>query len=83
MKATAGQDRLVPVRLRLSSDKERPLIEVWDADPRPPILTTPGENSIPPLGDEGGRELFLVATLSQRWNWYTSGKWESRPVRSA
>jgi anti-sigma regulatory factor (Ser/Thr protein kinase) len=80
VKATAGRDRLLPVRLHLSSDKERLLIEVWDADPRPPLLTRLGEDGIPALGDEGGRGLFLVATLSQRWNWYASRKWGGKVV---
>jgi len=72
VKATAGQDRLLPVRLDLSSDKERLLIEVWDADPRPPALTGLGDDGIPAPADEGGRGLFLVAALSHRWNWYPS-----------
>jgi hypothetical protein len=50
----------------------RPRIEVWDADPRPPVLTGLGEDGMPALADDGGRGLFLVAALSQRWNWYTS-----------
>ncbi len=64
VQATAGHDTLAPVRLRLSGDGARVLIEVWDADPRPPQPRDPG------LADEGGRGLFLVATLSTRWNWY-------------
>lgn len=38
VKATAGYDGLLPIRLHLSSDKERLLIEVWDAAPRPPVV---------------------------------------------
>lgn len=82
VKATAGYDGLLPIRLHLSSDKERLLIEVWDADPRPPVLTGLGEDGIPALGDEGGRGLFLVATLSQRWNWYASRQWSGKVVWS-
>lgn len=80
VQATAGRDRLLPIRLYLSSDKERLLIEVWDADPRPPVLTRLGEDGIPALGDEGGRGLFLVATLSHRWNWYASRQWGGKVV---
>ena len=72
VKATAGRDMPLPVRLRLSSDKDRLLIEVWDADPRPPVLPGLGDDGTPPLAEEGGRGLFLVATLSQQWNWYAS-----------
>ena len=80
VQATAGRDRLLPIRLYLSSDKERLLIEVWDANPRPPVLTRLGEDGIPALGDEGGRGLFLVATLSHRWNWYASRQWGGKVV---
>ena len=82
VQAAAGRDRLLPIRLHLSSDKERLLIEVWDADPRPPVLAGLGEDGIPALGDEGGRGLFLVATLSQRWSWYASRKWGGKVVWS-
>jgi hypothetical protein len=72
IKATHGRDRLPPVRLHLCSDKERLLIEVWDADPRPPAPARLEEEGLPALADEGGRGLFLVAALSQQWNWYPS-----------
>lgn len=80
VKATAGRDRLQPVRLDLSSDKERLLIEVWDADPRPPVLTGLGDDGMPASADEGGRGLFLVAALSQRWNWYASQQHSGKVV---
>ncbi len=66
----AGHDSRDPVRLRLSGDGTRVLIEVWDADPRPPAPGDLGEDGIPDPGEEGGRGLFLVAALSARWNWY-------------
>jgi anti-sigma regulatory factor (Ser/Thr protein kinase) len=81
VKATAGHDQLLPVRLHLSSDKERLLIEVWDADPRPPVLTGLGDDGTPAPGNEGGRGLFLVAALSQRWNWYAP-RWGGKVVWS-
>lgn len=58
-----------PVWLRLSTDKVRVLIEVWDGNIRPP---EPRElnGGLPAFGDEGGRGLFLVAMLSEHWNWY-------------
>jgi anti-sigma regulatory factor (Ser/Thr protein kinase) len=70
VKATAGRDDRPAVRLRLSSDETRVLIEVWDADPRPPAPMDLGEDGTPDTEEEGGRGLFLVAALSTRWDWY-------------
>jgi anti-sigma regulatory factor (Ser/Thr protein kinase) len=67
--ATAGHDQAA-VRLRLSGDRTRVLIEVWDADPRPPAPKDIGQNEAPDPQEEGGRGLFLVAALSARWDWY-------------
>ncbi len=64
----AGREDQPPVRLRLSGDYARVLIEVWDADPQPP--EDPGADGLPDLEAEGGRRLFLVAALSSRWNWH-------------
>ena len=69
VKATAEQ-RQAAIRLRLSGDSAGVLIEVWDADPRPPAPGALGEDGLPDPGDEGGRGLFLVAALSARWDWY-------------
>jgi anti-sigma regulatory factor (Ser/Thr protein kinase) len=69
VQATVAWRVPVPVRLWLYSDKTRLLIEVWDADPRPPKTRALDADGIPPL-DEGGRGLFLVASLSERWDWY-------------
>lgn len=69
VQATVARRIPVPVRLRLSSDTIHLLIEVWDADPRPPTPKALDADGIPPL-DEGGRGLFLVATLSKQWGWY-------------
>ena len=71
VKATAGRQQAA-VRLRLSSDKERVLVEVWDADPKPPAPRHPGEDGTPDPQYEGGRGLFLVAALSARWDWYAT-----------
>lgn len=73
VKATAGRDEAA-VRLRLSGDNTRVLIEVWDADPRAPAPKDLGEHGIPDLQEEGGRGLFLVAALSARWDWYPTGE---------
>src|SRR5579862_7139723 len=69
VKATAGHDGAA-VRLRLSGDRTRVLIEVWDADPRPPAPKDLGEYGMPDPQEEVGRGLFLVAALSARWDWY-------------
>jgi anti-sigma regulatory factor (Ser/Thr protein kinase) len=69
VRATAGQHQAA-VRLRLSSDNGRVLVEVWDADPRPPAPKDLGDDGIPDPEEEGGRGLFLVAALSARWAWY-------------
>lgn len=70
VQVTAGHPTHAPVRLRLSGDATRVLIEVWDADPRPPAPRDLGEDDLPDLEEKGGRGLFLVATLSTRWGWY-------------
>ena len=62
------------IRLRLSGGRTRVLIEVWDADPRPPAPQDIGQNGTPDPQEEGGRGLFLVAALSARWDWYPT--WE-------
>lgn len=67
---TATNELLTPVRLWLSNHEPRVLIEVWDGDPQPPILKPVDASGVPPLGDESGRGLFLVASLSKRWGWY-------------
>jgi anti-sigma regulatory factor (Ser/Thr protein kinase) len=52
-----------PVQFRMSASRSRVLIEVWDCDPRQPIVRQP-------MGfDESGRGLLLVATLSAQWGW--------------
>jgi len=70
VKAMAGREDQPPVRLRLSGDYARVLIEVWDADPRAPTPEDPDTDGLPELEAEGGRGLFLVAALSARWNWH-------------
>jgi anti-sigma regulatory factor (Ser/Thr protein kinase) len=55
------------IRVRLSSDGTRVLIEVWDADPWPPITADRGEDGRPNPQERG---LVLVGALSARWDWY-------------
>jgi anti-sigma regulatory factor (Ser/Thr protein kinase) len=65
------QPAAVPfVELRLFSDKDQVLIEVWDGNPYPPKLQGIRANGIPALSEESGRGLFLVETLSREWGHY-------------
>lgn len=75
-RATEGNP---PVWLRLSTDKVRVLIEVWDVNIQPP---EPRElnDGLPALENEGGRGLFLVATLSEHWNWYLTHEPQGKVV---
>lgn len=59
----------LPVDVRLSADRHRLLIEVWDGSVQPPIPRVV-ENDFPALNAESGRGLFLVETLSERWGWH-------------
>ena len=74
VKATAGNNDQAAICLQLSGDNTRVLIEVWDADPQPPVLKDLGEDGTPDPQEEGGRGLCLIAALSTRWAWYLSEK---------
>ena len=69
VKAAQAMEQKPPVWLRLSPNNMQLLIEVWDGNTWPPSPREL-EDGLPALEDEGGRGLFLVATLSDRWNWY-------------
>ena len=60
-----------PIALRLSSNGQAVLIEVWDADPAPPRAPALDADDLPTADAESGRGLFLVAALSERWSCYT------------
>jgi anti-sigma regulatory factor (Ser/Thr protein kinase) len=70
VKTTAGNNDQAAICLQLSGDNTRVLIEVWDADPQPPVLKDLGEDGTPDPHKEGGRGLCLIAALSTRWAWY-------------
>jgi anti-sigma regulatory factor (Ser/Thr protein kinase) len=61
-----------PIRLRLSSNGQQALVEVWDAKSPPPQLPALDLDNLPPAMGESGRGLFLVAALSARWGCYTA-----------
>jgi anti-sigma regulatory factor (Ser/Thr protein kinase) len=69
VQATRANFNHMPVNVRLSANRDRLLIEVWDGNVQPPVLHKP-ENDFPTLDAESGRGLFLVETLSERWGWY-------------
>jgi anti-sigma regulatory factor (Ser/Thr protein kinase) len=73
---TASQSlhQISPIRLWLLSDRDRILILVWDASPKPPSPAGTDTGDI----YEGGRGLMLVDAISEKWSWYfarqTAGK---------
>jgi len=71
VKTAQAMEQKPPVWLRLSTNNTQLLIEVWDGNTLPPNPREL-EDGLPALEDEGGRGLFLVATLSDRWNWYVT-----------
>jgi anti-sigma regulatory factor (Ser/Thr protein kinase) len=79
VKAAQATERKPPVWLRLSTDNVQFVIEVWDGNTLPP---KPRElkDGVPALDEEGGRGLFLVASLSDRWNWYLTQQPEGKVV---
>ena len=69
VQAAGAVDGKPPVGLYLSAGDALVLIEVWDGSTQPPV---PAElqDGIPALDQEGGRGLFLVEALSERWGWW-------------
>jgi anti-sigma regulatory factor (Ser/Thr protein kinase) len=65
IQASLSAERIPPVRLWLSSDRSRLLIQVQDTNHWPPTRTSAdGQN-------ESGRGLLLVDTISTEWGWHT------------
>lgn len=58
------------VRLELSGDEDQVLVAVRDDNPEPVHALALEENDVPDLEVEGGRGLFLVASLSADWGVY-------------
>jgi anti-sigma regulatory factor (Ser/Thr protein kinase) len=82
LETTLRNQLATPLLLRVSSTGRQVLIEVWDADPTPPRFHALDHHNAPPAEAESGRGLFLVASLSQRWNCYTTGHWGEKVVRA-
>jgi hypothetical protein len=54
---------LACIGLRLSSDRQSALVEVWDENLALPAQSQPG------LDDENGRGLMLIEAPAGRWGW--------------
>jgi len=67
VRASRDADRDSAVRLWLLSDSAQILTLVWDASPRPPVLTDASEEA------EHGRGLMLVEAVSEQRGWYSRG----------
>lgn len=65
---------MMPVRMRIVSDRERVLIEVWDSNPRSPRRVDPVVDA------EHGRGLMLIEAMSSRWNWYPAERFGGKVV---
>jgi anti-sigma regulatory factor (Ser/Thr protein kinase) len=72
VKASMGQDQrpfytdehgLACIHLRLSTDRQAALVELWDENFK---LPEPGQ---PGLDDQSGHGLMLVEALAERWGW--------------
>jgi anti-sigma regulatory factor (Ser/Thr protein kinase) len=63
-----------PVRVWLSSDRQRVLIRVWDGSDRHPAPQHPGPDA------ESGRGLLLVESLSADWGSYPPDKSDGKVV---
>ena len=57
-------EEITVIRVRIELHAEALRISVWDNDTSAPVLHIPTE------GSEGGRGLFLVATLASNWGHY-------------
>ena len=63
-----------PVRMWLSADNQRVVIQVWDGSDRPPV-----PQPVDPEADSG-RGLLLVGALSAEWGCYTPEKSSGKVV---
>jgi anti-sigma regulatory factor (Ser/Thr protein kinase) len=59
-----------PIFVALRLTHGRPLLEVWDMSPDPPVLRKADETSI------GGRGLRIVQELSVTFGWNQKGRWK-------
>jgi anti-sigma regulatory factor (Ser/Thr protein kinase) len=64
IQASLAAERIQPVRLWLSSDRSRLLIQVQDSNRCPPARTDADD------GGESGRGLLIVEAISTKWGWH-------------
>jgi anti-sigma regulatory factor (Ser/Thr protein kinase) len=64
IQASLAAERILPVRLWLSSDRSRLLIQVQDSNRCPPARTDADD------GGESGRGLLIVEAISTKWGWH-------------
>jgi anti-sigma regulatory factor (Ser/Thr protein kinase) len=64
IQASQSAESILPVRLWLSSDRSRLLIQVWDSSSHPPTRTDADGD------DESGRGLLIVEAISTKWGWH-------------
>lgn len=72
--ASVSEERVLPVRLYLSSDRARLLIQVWDTNPQPPSRRDASSD------DESGRGLLIVEAVSTQWDWQPRDDWGGKMV---
>lgn len=65
IRASRPAQHVMPVRLLLSSDRSRLLIEVQDTNHHPPAPTDVDDD------DESGRGLHIVDAISTKCGWHT------------
>ena len=74
IQASQSSEWIQPVRLWLSSDRSRLLIQVWDTNPHPPARTDANGS------EERGRGLLIVDTISTKWDWHHKEDWGGKVV---
>lgn len=64
LRAVWSASLVLPVLMRIRSDGERLIIEVWDAAPAAPEIRQHAADA------EGGRGLQIVSLVSDSWGYY-------------
>ncbi len=65
IQVSLSAERILPVRLWLSSDRSRLLIQVQDTSHHCPPASTGADDQ-----DESGRGLLIVDAISTKWGWH-------------
>jgi anti-sigma regulatory factor (Ser/Thr protein kinase) len=67
IQASLSAECILPVRVWLTSDRSRLLIQVQDSNRHPPARTDADGD------DESGRGLVIVEAISAKWGWHPTG----------